>query len=526
MRVLSGLVIAALITACGSAAPGGTAPSASAAADPVVGGTLRVGLDAESAGWVPTAPGGSYAAGFVRVSLYDTLTKRDESGEPRPFLAEAVTPDSTFTKWAVKLRPNIKFADGTPFTSNELKLMVGELKAQGANSAASWALVDRLDTTDDLNATFVLKTGNAWFSYLLAATDIFKPGLQEKWGKDYPAHPMGTGPFVLTQWDRDQQLIAEKNPHYWRKDDKGRQLPFLDKIIFRPIVSVDTRLASLKAGDIDTMMSNAAAILGKAEEGGFLVTSKLNSSGYSWLLNNSKAPTDDVRVRRALAYSTDKAAVLAADGTPTKYQLPRTQFFAPESPWYSKKIEDLAPKLDVAKAKASLAEYVNDPTRSDKKAVGAPVTIELSYRPQANQIAQVQIAQAQWSGIGIDVKLVIGQEATFISEITKGNFQAAWFQWGEQDAYGQVSTWLNTTNYPKLPKPPLDILNKLVASQGDQAKTLIEELGTLVANDVYFVPLGTTVMGFASSPKLGARPIVFSGRGIYATDWAPVWLGK
>jgi peptide/nickel transport system substrate-binding protein len=526
MRALPALLGSAIVLAACAGSLGPAPSPTAAAAGPAIGGTLRVGLDAESAGWVPTAPGGSYAAGFVRVALYDQLTKRDETGEPKPFLAESVTPDATYTKWAVKLRPNIKFADGTPFTSNELKLMVGELKAAGSNAAASWAIVDRLDVTDALNATFVLKAANAWFSYLLAATDLFKPGLQEKWGKDYSAHPMGTGPFVLTQWDRDQQLIAEKNTYYWRKDDKGRQLPYLDKIIFRPIVSVDTRLSSLKAGDIDTMMSNAAAILGKAEEGGFPVSSKLNSSGYSWLLNNSKAPTDDVRVRRALAYATDKAAVLTADGTPAKYQLPRTQFFAPESPWYSKKVEDIAPKLDIAKAKASLAAYVNDPNRSDKKPVGSPVTLELSYRPQANQVAQVQIAQAQWSGVGIDVKLVIGQEATFISEITKGSFQVAWFQWGEQDAYGQVSTWLNTTNYPKLPSPPLDVLNKLVSAQGEQAKALIEEIGTLAANEVYFVPLGTTVMGFASSAKLGARPIVYSGRGIYATDWAPVWLTK
>src|SRR5882672_3597547 len=198
MKVLSALLGTAVLLASCAGTVGPAASPTAAAAEPSIGGTLRVGLDAETAGWVPTAPGGSYAAGFVRVALYDQLTKRDETGEPKPFLAEGVTPDSTYTKWAVKLRPNIKFADGTPFTSNELKLMVAEMKAPTSNAAASWALVDRLDTTDDLNATFVLKTPNAWFSYLLAATDIFKPGLQEKWGKDYSAHPMGTGPFVLT----------------------------------------------------------------------------------------------------------------------------------------------------------------------------------------------------------------------------------------------------------------------------------------------------------------------------------------
>src|SRR5262245_12904630 len=102
-RLLAALTsFAVLLAACGGTQQTGTTTTST---DPVIGGTLRVGLDAESAGWVPTAPGGSYAAGFVRVALYDSLTKRDENGDPKPFLAEAVTPDATFTKWAVKLRP-------------------------------------------------------------------------------------------------------------------------------------------------------------------------------------------------------------------------------------------------------------------------------------------------------------------------------------------------------------------------------------------------------------------------------------
>jgi peptide/nickel transport system substrate-binding protein len=524
MRRALGLFIVVLLAACGT--PPTAVPTATSSI--TTGGTLRVAIEAETAGWVPTAPGGGLSTGFVQDAIYDTPVKRDKNGDPQPLLAESLTPDSAYKVWTMKLRSGVTYHDGTPLTAAAIKAIVGELQAS-ATAKAQWAEIAQTEVVDDLTLKFTLAASNAWFPYRLTALRVFKPGLEAQWGKDYPAHPIGTGPFKLALWERDQQTVLERNPSYWRKDESGRQLPYLDKIIFRPITNADTRLASLRAGDLDSMMSSNAVILTRAEEqSGIRTTYMLNSSAYAWVFNNGTPPTNDPRVRLALAQATDRTALVAAAGGATKYQRQRTQFFAPDNPWYSPKVEEAMPKYDVAKAKATLATYINDPARNDKKPVGTPISLELLSRPNANQVAQVQVAQQQWGAIGVEVKLRTVDEVTFVSEANKGNFGVNWREWGEQAAYYQLLSWFRTNpfifgiNSPRISAQ----LDKLVSAQGAEAKAIIEEIGLAIASELPLLPLGQTVMGFASTSKVNGGPEVLSGNGTYTADWSRVWLGK
>jgi ABC-type transport system substrate-binding protein len=524
VRQLIGLFIVTLVAACAPAPS--VAPPATESI--TTGGTLRVAIEAETAGWVPTAPGGGLSTGFVQDAIYDTPVKRDKNGEPKPLLAESLTPDAAYKTWTMKLRSGVSYHDGTPLTASAIKAIVGELQAS-ATSKAQWAEIAQTDVVDDLTVKFTLTATNAWFPYRLTAMRVFKPGLEAQFGKDYPAHPVGTGPFKLAQWDRDQQTVLERNTSYWQKDEKGKQLPYLDKIIFRPITNADTRLASLRAGDLDSMMSSNAVILTRAEEqAGIRTTYLLNSSAYAWVFNNGTPPTSDSRVRLALAQATDRTALVTAAGGAQKYQRLRSQFFAPDSSWYSAKVEEALPKYDVARAKATLATYVNDPARNDKKAVGTPIAVELLSRPNANQIAQVQVAQQQWGAIGVEVKLRTVDEITFVSEANKGNFAVNWREWGEQAAYYQLLSWFRTqpfifgVNSPRIQAS----LDRLVSAQGADAKAIIEAIGLAIASEVPLLPLGQTVMGFASTSKVSGGPEVLSGNGTYTADWARVWLSK
>src|SRR5262249_15142095 len=265
--ITSGVAVAALLlSAC---VPSPAAPAASGgggASDPKTGKTLRVALEPESAAYQPWISTASFSASFINVALYDSLLQRDAKGQYQPFVADSLTPDSDGKVWTAKLKKGIAYHDGTPLNAASVKATIEELRVPSCFSSGAWANVAQVDTPDDSTVVVTLKDPNIWFTQTLGTMLLFKPGLQEQYGKDAGAHPVGRGPFKLSSWDRDQQLVVERNPNYWRKDAAGRQLPYLDKIIFRPIPNADTRLASIRSGDLDVIMSTDPATLSKADE--------------------------------------------------------------------------------------------------------------------------------------------------------------------------------------------------------------------------------------------------------------------
>jgi peptide/nickel transport system substrate-binding protein len=520
------VVLAALVclgTACSGAAP--TSPTATK-----TGGTLRVGLEGESAGWLQTAATGGYSTYFAMDALFDSIMKLDEKGQPQAFLAQSVTPDASYGVWTIKLRPDVLYSDGTPLNAATMKAMFDELLAPTSSARGTLSDIKSVDTTDDLTVQITLNAPSAWFAYVLSNIMVFKPGLKDQYGDDYTAHPVGTGPFVMSQWDRNQQLVVKKNPNYWRKDADGRQLPLLDQIIFKPIVNADSRLASVRAGDLDTMMSSDPNALTKADQASLAVTYLLNNSGYEFAFNTSKPPLDDVRVRQALAYATDRAAVVAAAGGDPKYQVVRYQYFAADDPFFSSSVDDAALKYDAAKAKEVLAQYVNDPNRSDGKPVGTQPGFEILSVPDANTVAQDQVAQSEWNQAGFNVTIKTEDQPARITDVTKGLHEGIWIQWGQQDPYHVLGnryrdTSTNVNNYARFNNPQIQSdLDKLVSQSPTDAKATIADIGKIVDQQVPAVLLGAGVIGFASSSKVKGGPIVLSGQSVYRTDWAPISL--
>ena len=97
---------------------------------------------------------------------------------------------------------------------------------------------------------FTLNAPNAFWANTLAGAlgFIASPTATEEFGADYARNPVGTGPFSLEDYDN---LVLKKNPNYWKKDEAGNQLPYLDEIKIEPIPDSKVRLQSLRSGDID-----------------------------------------------------------------------------------------------------------------------------------------------------------------------------------------------------------------------------------------------------------------------------------
>jgi peptide/nickel transport system substrate-binding protein len=131
-------LIALLAAACGGGSgdeitnkPAGDAPSSTAR---VRGGSIIVGIEAETNSWLPGSANFSNAGINVALSIYDPLMRRAESGEIRPYLAKSLQPNSDLTEWTLELRPGVNFHDGTALDATAIKTVFDTyIKASGSN---------------------------------------------------------------------------------------------------------------------------------------------------------------------------------------------------------------------------------------------------------------------------------------------------------------------------------------------------------------------------------------------------------
>lgn len=497
--VVAVLVVAVLAAACGddddtATSRPGTTDSTTAPGDvtdpgePVLGGSITVGLEAETNSWLPGQGNFSNPGINVALAIYDPLLRRNASGEPTPYLAESLEPNETLDAWTLTLRPDVRFHDGTPLDAAALKTVFDEyLKAPDSNLAGSVADVTAVDIVDDLTIVYRLAETNAAFPSVLtgAVGWPFSPTAAKAAGEDAGSQPVGTGPFVFTSWQRDNRLVVQRNTDYWRPG-----LPYLDEIVFRPIPDEETRIASLASGDIDVFQSlRQSAILRTRELSGVDTYEHLGNNSGSAIFNTEKAPLDDVRIRRALAFALDQDQLIDVLGG-TGITPPQTQYFSPDSAFYSEVVAGKWPTNDPAKAKALVDEYRSDPDRSDGKAAGDPVDIEFGCPPDPSLTELAQLYQAFWDSVGFRTNLNQVEQATHVSQGLAGDYQAkCWRVSSEDDPYTIFSdafgpdSPLNFTNFSD---PEIDEQLDVLRTETDRAarEAAVETISLVVADQV------------------------------------------
>ena len=384
------------------------------------GGSVVMGLESEAGGLRPWED--SCAAGCLAMmsAVFDTLVELDSGGRPVPNLAKSIAPSADFTIWDVTLRAGVRFHDGTPLTSDTLVDMFAV--QQGGSVSIGWASnagLESVETTGPLSVRYRLSRSNSAFPSFLAEPPlgmVFQPAAAAD-SRLFRSSPIGTGPFKVVSRDVGEFTLMDRNDHYWRMDAHGVALPYLDSIEFRPIPDEGTRVSTLAAGLIDLMHTFANGSIRDLRDlsGQLGVYEHTANNATGGLFNSQRVPTDDVRVRRGLVMLIDQEAINTAFGGDNVTPI-ATQRSSPDSPWYSSTAASAYPMLDIAGGTALLAEYVNDPSRSDGKPVGSPIEIELSCPPDPALIAEMQIIEAVWTSTGmINVVLTQFDMATHIN---------------------------------------------------------------------------------------------------------------
>src|SRR5436190_9296026 len=196
-------------------APPATAPSK----DVQPGGTITYLKVADVAGYDPILFANSgNSDGGVAFMLFDMLAYSDpKDGQVKPQTAESLTSTDAVT-WTLKLRPNIKFTDGTDYDAAAVKFNWERLQnpANSATRAAQANLIQSMDVVDARTLKITLKAKNAVFPQAVALIPfIGSPTAINAKGANFRSDPVGAGPFTLKSWTRDSQAVFQRNPKYW-----------------------------------------------------------------------------------------------------------------------------------------------------------------------------------------------------------------------------------------------------------------------------------------------------------------------
>jgi len=453
-RGLAAVVLASALiaAACGSGKSSDSAQPASDAATgitdvtvattgpPKVGGTLNYALDAESDGWNPTKNRWATAGTEVGMAVYDPLAAYDENTVAQPYLAKSFTPSPDFTQWFVALRPGLVFQDGTPVDAAVLKTIFEAHKASALTAPALSAL-DEVQVIDQNTALFKMKQPWATFPSSLTGQLGMVPSPATVAG-DGTELPIGTGPFKMTQWQTGDSVTTVKNPSYWRKDDSGVQLPYLDGVNFKVITETQSKINALIAGNVDmagTSVPEGVIPAQKAAQAGQIqmIENKGETEEAFTMLNVAQPPFDNASARQAMAYATDQASYIAAvDQGNTQ---PVSAVFREGTPFYT---DAPYPAYDLDKAKELVKQYEQE--------TGKPLEFELLEDSTNAGSLQAQFLKQVWEQAGMKVTIKQQDQALLIVSAVTGKYQAvAWGQFGSPDPDYDYLWWISDNAAPQ-----------------------------------------------------------------------------
>ena len=377
---------------------------------------------------------GVHAAVYESLVYYNSKTFKVE-----PQLATAWR-DVSPTQVRFTLRPGVKFSDGSPLTADDVVFSIMRAMTKTSNYAVYTQGIDRAVKVNDNTVDLIMKGPNPVLLNQLTELRIMNKAWAEKNKSVEPkdirtkdesyAHrnAMGTGPYMVKEWQPDQKLVMVKNPMWWGWKDASTNVT---EIIYTPIKSEATRVAALLSGEVDFVLDPSPQDLGrmranpnlKVIDGVENRTIFLGMDQYREELPGSnvkgKNPLKDQRVRMALYRGIDVDTIQRV--TMRGLSQPTGALVAPQVAGWTEAVHRRFP-YDPEAAKKLLAE------------AGYPQGFEVDFAcPNNRYINDEEICQAvtaMWAKIGVKAKLRTLPLVTYFPMIQRHEASIYMLGWG------------------------------------------------------------------------------------------------
>lgn len=435
--------VALLAAGCGSqtSPSASSTPASSSASTHQSSGVLTIGYEADATSLDP-AQVTDINSGQVLNQMYDELVQYNSQGAIAPDLATHWTESANRLDYTFTLRSGVKFSNGDPLTPAAVVYSF-ERQLNPKNPGYQYGPypfggffygdIANVTASGKNQVTFQLKAPEASFLQSLTTLTgaIVNPKVSLSEGKSFALHGSGTGPYMLSSWQRGQQLVLKPNPYYWGAKPK------LKEVVFIPIVQSSERATDLESGTANLVVNPTPVSLSQIKSAGDKVA--MQAGPHIWWIgmNLTQKPFSSQLVRQALNYAVNKKGLI----TDILYGtgIPANQPLAPGQLGYNPNVNPYS--FNPAKAKALLKEagYPHGFT--------ATLMVPTSGSGMQQPVQMATYIQANLAAIGVKIKIQELDWGTYLNKIAAGAQKSHLQMW--------ELSWMDSAVDPSLVLGPL-----------------------------------------------------------------------
>ena len=428
LKILATAVIGGLALAgCGTS----DSADGEATGEPQSGGTLTYASGDAEPDCLDPHYGGNYPQGLIATQYLETLFTKDEDGQTIPWLAETSEVSDDGLTHTISVTDGITFHDDTPLTSEAIKANIEHLQDPETASSTGFLAVEKVEEVeivDELTADLHLSAPDNALEESLSMhwTAIQSPEALARDVQENCADPVGTGPFMVDSWEREQQVNLVRNDDYVLpvESDRENDQAYLDGITWRMIPEAATRYAALQSGEVDVIDNAQPDTIQSAEDANIgHLDSPRPGAANRLELNSSQAPFDDVLVREAFMRSVDVDGGIEAlyfDTAPRSHSLLSSVEplgYSDES-LFTQNVEQANELLD----EAGWTERDDDDVRmkdGERLEIVMPVSTNQSVPAEQSLFEQFQ---SQASEVGFDMQINLLDLSSWYAALSEHNY--------------------------------------------------------------------------------------------------------
>lgn len=305
---------------------------------------------------------------FWQSIAQETLMVYDGNGNPQPWLLESITPDAAALTYTMKVKEGIQFSDGSPLNAESVAWNLNKYKAEGVLASSLFSNFESAEVTGEYDVVCHFSAWDSMFTYTLARAcciasmeayysnggdeDADGNGFTD--GEDFlAANPVGTGPFILTEWAHDVSMTFTRNDNYWGG------VANVDAIQFVDYPAELTAQAAMQAGELNALATSNFGMAAQmsANPAFEIKTATLPTAAYTlcFTSNDEADPFYNPDVRKAISYAIDSN--LIAEGIGYGYAAVSNQWCMDGSEFYNSDIEGQPYNIETAKKMLADAGY-------------------------------------------------------------------------------------------------------------------------------------------------------------------------
>ena len=399
-------------------------------------------------------------------------------------------------KWVFKLRKNVRFHDGSPFTSKDVIHSVNRIKTDKQSlQAENFRDLTEMQAPDDYTVVFTTEIPNAVFLDRLYNRYMVSKAAADKYGDEVDQHPNGTGPYKFVNWQRGANLVLTRNDDYWKgKTD-------IKEIVIKTVKEDSGRVSGLMAGQGDVINNVPVEELSRFDKHPRIRAEKVEGLRMHFLaMNNTYKPFDNKLVRQAFNYAVDPTQII-------KY-IYEGNGYVMNGPM-SGNVIGFDPKIK---------RYPYDPKKAKELlsqagfAGGLDVKLYFSpdRYPKAREVCQVvadQLAKA-----GVRAELIAQEFVIFWGKEGVNGGKTPFYYVGRPaiDADTVYDQYFRSGVSPRIQykNPEFDKLIDEEQKTGDPKKriTILQQAGRILMEDAPFVPLYTLAENYGVARNVIWKP--------------------